>query len=145
MYCNRFLYSELGQSSRSMIATRPAVWGIFIRRRSRGMRRRSTIVFSSTKTPAAASFFSVQSRQGGTALQTTSLSKDALALLRLHLERHGQIDVDDTNRETYRELERAGIMAVGHSFSGGRDSIYRLTKEGFERKTELLACAKERA
>jgi hypothetical protein len=77
--------------------------------------------------------------------QAITLSESALALLRLHLERHGQIDVDDTNRGAYRELGRAGIMAVGHSFSGGRDSIYRLTKEGFERKAELLAGAKEGA
>lgn len=75
--------------------------------------------------------------------ETTTLSEAALSLLRLHLERHGQVDVDETNREIYRELERAGIVAVGHSFREGRDSIYRLTKEGFERKTELLACAKE--
>jgi hypothetical protein len=72
--------------------------------------------------------------------ETHHFSESAVALLRLHLERHGQIDVDDTNRQAYRELERAGIMAVGHGFSGGRDSIYRLTKEGFERKAELLAC-----
>ena len=78
-------------------------------------------------------------------METTTLSEAALALLRLHLEQHGQVGVDATNRELYRELERAGVMAVGHSFSGGRDSIYRLTKEGFERKAELLACAKESA
>ena len=76
-------------------------------------------------------------------LNSATLSPPALALLRLHLERHGQIEVDDTNRETYRELERAGIMAVGHSFSGGRDSIYRLTKDGFEQKADLLACAQK--
>ena len=78
-------------------------------------------------------------------METTTLSEAALALLRLHLVQHGQVGVDATNRELYRELERAGVMAVGHSFSGGRDSIYRLTKEGFERKAELLACAKESA
>jgi len=63
-----------------------------------------------------------------------ALSDAALALLRLHLERHGQIDVDDTNREIYRELARAGIMVAAHSFTGGDESIYRLTKEGFERR-----------
>jgi hypothetical protein len=47
------------------------------------------------------------------------------------------------NREAYVELERAGLMACGHSFAGGRDSIYRLTKEGFDRKAELLTRAKE--
>jgi hypothetical protein len=74
-------------------------------------------------------------------MQALTLSDAALALLRLHLERHGQIDVDDTNREVYRELARAGIMRAGHSFTGGDESIYRLTKLGFERKAELLACA----
>jgi hypothetical protein len=67
------------------------------------------------------------------------LSDAALALFRLHVERHGNIVVDDSNREIYRELERAGLMACGHSFRDGRDSIYGLTKEGFERKAELLA------
>ena len=74
-------------------------------------------------------------------MQTAALSAEALALLKLHVERKGDIDVDDSNREIYRELERAGIVAVGHSFRDGRDSIYRLTKEGFERKAELLARA----
>jgi hypothetical protein len=67
-----------------------------------------------------------------------NLSDAALALFRLHLERREKIDVE-ANREIYRELERAGLMACGHSFRDGRDSIYRLTKEGFERKAELLA------
>jgi hypothetical protein len=31
-------------------------------------------------------------------------------------------------------------MAVGHSFRDGRNSICRMTKLGFERKAELLAC-----
>ena len=70
-----------------------------------------------------------------------TLSESAAALLRLHLKRHGQIDVDDSHRETYREPARAGIMAAGHSFTGGDESIYRLTQEGFERRAELLACA----
>jgi hypothetical protein len=66
------------------------------------------------------------------------LSHKALALFRLHVERHGDVDVD-ANRETYRELERAGLMVVGNTFAGGQDSVYHVTKEGFERKAELLA------
>lgn len=77
--------------------------------------------------------------------ETIALSAEALALFRLHVERHGQIDVDDSNRETYRELARAGLMAAGHTFTGGDESIYRLTKEGFERKPELMGCAKDSA
>jgi hypothetical protein len=72
-----------------------------------------------------------------------ALSDAALALFRLHVEQHGQIDVDETNREIYRELARAGLMRAGHSFVGGRESFYALTKEGFERKADLLAGAKE--
>ena len=49
------------------------------------------------------------------------------------------IEVDDSNRETYRELARAGLMVVGNSFAGGEESMYHVTKEGFERKAELLA------
>jgi hypothetical protein len=77
-------------------------------------------------------------------MATILLSESALDLLRLHLERHGEVDVD-TNRESYQELERAGLMAVGHSFRDGRDSIYRLTKLGFEREAELLAGVRESA
>ena len=75
-------------------------------------------------------------------MQTTTLSEKALALFRRHVERHGQIDVDDSNRETYRELARAGLMRAAHSFAGGDESIYKLSKEGFERKAELLAVVK---
>ena len=32
---------------------------------------------------------------------------------------------------------------VGNSFAGGQDSIYSVTKEGFERRAELFADAKE--
>ena len=66
------------------------------------------------------------------------LSNEALALFRLHVERHGDVDVDAC-RETYRELERAGLMVVGNTFAGGQDSVYHVTKEGFERRAELLA------
>ncbi len=57
------------------------------------------------------------------------LSNAALALFRLHVEHRRTIDID-TNREAYRELARAGLMVAGHSFAGGDESIYRLTKEG---------------
>jgi hypothetical protein len=75
-------------------------------------------------------------------MQKTTLSASALALFRLHVELRRTIDVD-ANRETYRELARAGLMVAGHSFAGGDESIYRLTKEGFERKAELLDQARE--
>ena len=34
-------------------------------------------------------------------------------------------------------------MVAGNSFAGGDESIYHVTKEGFERRAELLAGAKE--
>jgi hypothetical protein len=67
------------------------------------------------------------------------LSKEALALLRLHAEQQGGIPVDDTTREPYRELAREGLMIVGHSFTGGRESFYALTEMG-----KKLACVLER-
>jgi hypothetical protein len=74
--------------------------------------------------------------------ETLTLSDAALALFRLHLENRRTLDLD-RNREAYRELERAGLMVVGNSFAGGQDSVYHVTKMGFERKAELLACAKQ--
>ncbi len=67
------------------------------------------------------------------------LSKEALALFRLHIEQHGNILIDDANREPYRELERAGLMVLGNSFRDGPGTVYRVSRLGFERKAELLA------
>lgn len=78
-------------------------------------------------------------------MPTATLSPAALALFRLHVERRGQVPVDDSTRGPYRELARAGLMRAGSTFRDGPESIYRLTQEGFERKAELLACAKESA
>lgn len=63
-------------------------------------------------------------------MPTITLSDAALALLRLHAERQGGIPVDDSTREPYRELAREGLMIVGHSFTGGRESFYALTEMG---------------
>jgi hypothetical protein len=78
-------------------------------------------------------------------METITLSPAALAMFQLHVERRGQIPVDDTTRESYRELARAGLMRAGSTFRDGPESIYRLTPEGFERKAELLGCTKESA
>ncbi len=72
-------------------------------------------------------------------MQTIALSESALALFRLHIEQQGDVLVDDSNRETYRELARAGVMVGGNSFARGVESVYHVTKLGFERKAELLA------
>ncbi len=75
--------------------------------------------------------------------EISPLSDAALALFRLHVERKGRIPVDETTRELYRELARHGLMLAGSTFRDGEESVYVLTREGFERKAELLACAKE--
>jgi hypothetical protein len=77
--------------------------------------------------------------------ETIHLSDAALALFRLHVERHGQVEVSDKTRETYRELARAGVMIAVSTYAGGPESAYRVTKLGFDQKAELLACVKESA
>ena len=74
-------------------------------------------------------------------METITLSEPALALFRLHVERQGRVEVNDQTREPYRELARHGLMRAGSTFRDGPESIYRLTREGFERKVELLANA----
>jgi len=71
------------------------------------------------------------------------MSDAALELFRLHVERRGDLPVDDNTRPLYRELAAAGLMRAGSTFRDGPESIYRLTQEGFERKAELLACARK--
>lgn len=71
------------------------------------------------------------------------LSEAAIDRFRRHLA--GDRDVTDENRAAYRELAAAGLMAAGHTFRDGDESMYSLTKEGFERKGELLACARASA
>ena len=73
------------------------------------------------------------------------MSDAALDLFRLHVERRGGVPVDDTTRPLYREIAAAGLMRAGSTFRDGPESIYRLTEWGFERKAEILACAKESA
>jgi hypothetical protein len=70
------------------------------------------------------------------------VSKQALALFREHMEQRRTIDVD-TNREAYRELARAGLMVAGNSFAMGDESVYHVTKLGFDSRAELLASSKE--
>jgi hypothetical protein len=63
-------------------------------------------------------------------MPTITLSAEALALLRRHVEQDN-IRVDDTNREAHRELARAGLMEAVHTFAWGRESRYRFTEEGW--------------
>ena len=77
-------------------------------------------------------------------MKVHTLSPAAVALFRLHIERRGDVDVNDSNRELFRELARAGLMVAGNSFARGVESVYTVTREGFERKAELLACARRK-
>lgn len=58
-----------------------------------------------------------------------ALSDEAIALLRRHAV-DDDVRVTDENREAHRELARADLMVVGHSFRDGREAFYRLTKIG---------------
>ncbi len=71
------------------------------------------------------------------------LSESALALFRLHVERMGKIDVDDCNREAYRELEAAGLVLLGRPFVGA--PRYHLTRSGYELKLSIVPSLSESA
>ena len=53
------------------------------------------------------------------------------------------IEVTPENRPTFRELEAARIILLGHSFAGGPESCYRWTYHGWHHRFDLLAGAKE--
>ncbi len=77
-------------------------------------------------------------------MQTAELSDAALALLRSRVE-GGSREVNDSNREAYRELARAGIMYPVSGFVSGPEYLFRWTDEGYARRFEILGCAKETA
>jgi hypothetical protein len=64
-------------------------------------------------------------------MQTIKLSEAAMALFMLHVE-HGEMPVNDSNRELHHELARAGLLVAVHTFSGGREQFYRFTREGWD-------------
>jgi hypothetical protein len=73
-----------------------------------------------------------------------TLSPSAIALFRLHVEQDG-IRVDDANREAHRELAAAGIMYPVSTFARGPEAYFRFTDFGWDRRNEILNCAKESA
>ena len=73
----------------------------------------------------------------------SALSEPALALFRLHVDRAGRIDVDNVNRDAYRELDSAGLVLLGRPFTG--EPRYHLTRAGYELRMELFGGAKESA
>ena len=62
-------------------------------------------------------------------MSTITLSEAALALLLRHGE-HGELPVDDSNRELHRELAHHGLMVAVHTFSGGRGRFSGLRGKG---------------
>jgi hypothetical protein len=64
-------------------------------------------------------------------------SAEAWALLRRQAGGE-RVEACDENRSAFRELAAAGLMMAGHTFAGGDESAYRLTKEGFEWKMDVL-------
>jgi hypothetical protein len=77
-------------------------------------------------------------------MREKTLSPAAMALFRLHVERAG-IRVDDTNRAAHRELAAAGIMYPVSTFARGPEAYFRFTEDGWNRRHEILGCAKESA
>jgi hypothetical protein len=55
----------------------------------------------------------------------------------------GRVEVTAENRPFFRELMAARIITLGHTFSEGRESMYRWTYYGYQQRFELLASAKE--
>jgi hypothetical protein len=74
-------------------------------------------------------------------MQTIALSEAALAQMRVHMEQDG-IRVDDGNREAYRELALAGIMYPVSTLTRGPEAYFRFTGFGWDRRDEILSCAK---
>jgi hypothetical protein len=71
------------------------------------------------------------------------LSEAARDLFRLHVERMGRIDVDDSNREAYREMEAAGLVINSRPFVGNQ--LYALTRAGSELKLTVVSSLRESA
>jgi hypothetical protein len=71
-------------------------------------------------------------------MQTVKLSESALALLRCRLATQDNRG-DNTNREAYRGLVRAGIMFAVSGFVSGPEASFRFTDEGWARRGEFIA------
>jgi hypothetical protein len=71
-------------------------------------------------------------------------SDAAIAVLRSRVEGRSR-KVDDSNREAYRELARAGIMYLVSGFVSGPEYLFRWTAEGWARRFELIGRAKEKS
>jgi hypothetical protein len=64
-------------------------------------------------------------------METVALSEAAMMLLRTCLEAR-RVVVTAENRETYREIARAGIMYPVSGFVHGEEAIYRFSDDGWQ-------------
>ncbi len=72
-------------------------------------------------------------------LSSTGYSGDS----RLHVEQGGHLPFTDQNLGPYDEYGASWLNGMGSYVPGRVNSICKLTKEGFEQKASILACAKE--
>ena len=49
-------------------------------------------------------------------MNTATGSAAAVALFRLHVERHRELPINDEKRGAYQELPLAGVLTIGHSW-----------------------------
>jgi hypothetical protein len=70
------------------------------------------------------------------------LSEAARDLLR-RISSGERVEVVGENRPAFRELAAARIVILGHSFTGGDESIYRFTYWGHKLRFDILSGAKE--
>jgi hypothetical protein len=57
----------------------------------------------------------------------------------------GRVEITPEDMPAFRELAAARIIILGHSFAGGRESIYRWTYWGHRQRCEIADLAKETA
>lgn len=69
-------------------------------------------------------------------------SQASVNLFRRHVGLGQTIDLG-ASRQIYEELVRAGLMVVSNPFAGGENGVYRVTKEGLERRDAVLGFAKK--
>jgi hypothetical protein len=56
-----------------------------------------------------------------------------------------RVEITPENTAAFRELAAARIIIVGHSFAGGRESIYRWTYWGHRQRFEIAGSARATA
>jgi hypothetical protein len=57
----------------------------------------------------------------------------------------GRVEITPENRPAFRELAAARIIILGHSFTGGSESIYRWTYWGHRQRLEIAGSARATA